>query len=167
MFILTVYRFAKCVLLFTLLTGCLSTALLAQDNPAPVGDAVAPTADGAVGGAEAAAPKQLTFVEQLFANPLLPFVAVFFLFYVLVLAPERRRKAEEKNLINALQKNDRIVTIGGIHGTVVSVSADNPVITIRIDENSNTRMKINRTAVATVIDASKEKKESDRKDGDS
>ncbi len=36
---------------------------------------------------------------------------------------------------STLKKNDRIITIGGIHGTVVAAPADSNVVTIRIDEN--------------------------------
>ena len=50
-----------------------------------------------------------------------------------------------------LKKNDRIITIGGIHGTVVSAPTDSNVLVIRIDESGSTKMKINRSAVATVI----------------
>ncbi|WP_231615352.1 preprotein translocase subunit YajC [Novipirellula artificiosorum] len=114
---------------------------------------------------EAAAPAQeLTFVEKLFANPLLPIIVIIFFFYTMLLAPERRRKAEEAKLMASLKKNDRIVTVGGIHGTVVSISPDSDVVTIRVDESGNTRLKINRTAISTVV---KDPKESDRKDADS
>ena len=52
-------------------------------------------------------------------------------------------------MISTLKKNDRIITIGGIHGTVVSVASDSKVVTIRIDDN--TRMKLNRTAIASIV----------------
>lgn len=104
-------------------------ALLAQDEVAP----------------------ELTPIQQLLSNPFLPIVGLFFLYYFIVLAPERRRKREDETLKSTLKKNDRIVTIGGIHGTVVAAPADSNVVTIRIDENSNTRVKINRSAIATIV----------------
>ena len=70
---------------------------------------------------------------------------------------ERRRKAEEAKLMSSMKKNDRIITIGGIHGTIVSASPESKVVTIKIDEAGNTRVKINRSAVATIVsDKSKE-----------
>ena len=47
--------------------------------------------------------------------------------------------------------NDRVVTIGGIHGTIVSTSSDSDDVTIKVDENSNTRIRITRTAIQTVL----------------
>ncbi|TWT81771.1 preprotein translocase subunit YajC [Planctomycetes bacterium CA13] len=115
---------------------------------------------------DAAAPEP-TFVEKLFSNPLLPIIVIIFFFYTMLLAPEKRRKAEEAKLLSSLKKNDRIVTVGGIHGTVVSVSPDSDVVTIRCDEGGNTRLKINRSAVTTIVNPNKESKESGRKDADS
>lgn len=90
------------------------------------------------------------------ASPLLsPFVlpaGLLFLFYFIVIAPERRRKREEANLLAAIAKNDRVVTVGGIHGTVVSVG-DDEIITLKIAEN--TRVKLNRSAVSRIVSEKK------------
>ncbi len=83
-------------------------------------------------------------------NPLTPLVGLFFLFYFIFILPEKRRKAQEASMMSALKKNDRVVTIGGIHGTIVAAPAEGGVVTIRIDENSNTRIKVNRSAIAKV-----------------
>jgi preprotein translocase subunit YajC len=58
-----------------------------------------------------------------------------------------------------LKKNDRIVTVGGIIGTVINAPKDSDEISIRIDESSNTRMRILRSAVNRVLGESEEKKE--------
>jgi preprotein translocase subunit YajC len=91
-----------------------------------------------------------TFIEQLFQSNILLVVGIFVLFYAIFIAPERRRRAEEAKLMAGLKKNDRIVTIGGIHGTIVNL-ADNEVVTIKVDESSGTRIRINRSAIARVI----------------
>ena len=95
--------------------------------------------------------RELTPIQQILGNPFIPIVGLFFLYYFIVLAPERRRKREETLMKSALKKNDRIITIGGIHGTVVAAPADSNVITIRIDESGSTRVKINRSAIATIV----------------
>ncbi|WP_345683957.1 preprotein translocase subunit YajC [Novipirellula caenicola] len=116
---------------------------------------------------EAAAPEDLNWIQQLFNNPLLPFVILFFLAFQIFIAPERRRKAEEAKMLSTLKKNDRVVTAGGIHGTVVSTSSETNTLTLRVDDNNNTRIKVNFTAIARVIDPNKENKGSDHKDADS
>ena len=49
-------------------------------------------------------------------------------------------------MVQSLQKNDRILTVGGIYGTVVDIK-DNE-ITIKVDESNNTKMRISRNAIA-------------------
>ena len=87
-------------------------------------------------------------------------MGLFFLFYFIFILPERRKKADEKKMMSAVKKNDRIVTIGGIHGTIVAAPADSNVVTIKIDESSNTRVKLNRSAIATIVP---DKESSDKK----
>lgn len=83
---------------------------------------------------------------------ILPFIVIIgMVFYFMVLRPENRKRSEQDRVRNELKKNDRIVTIGGIHGTVVNAPADGDEITIKLDENSPTRMRITRAAVQTVI----------------
>lgn len=87
--------------------------------------------------------------QSLFSPWTMFFAASLFLFYALVLAPEKRRKAEREHQIGKLKKNDRVVTSGGIHGTIVTAAPDEDVVTIKVD--SNTRLKINRSAISIVI----------------
>lgn len=116
---------------------------------------------------DAAAAEDLNWIQQLFNNPFLPFVILFFLAFQIFIAPERRRKAEEAKMLSTLKKNDRVVTAGGIHGTVVSTSSETNTLMLRVDDNNNTRIKVNYTAIASVTDASANKKESNPKDSDS
>ena len=78
------------------------------------------------------------------------FAATVFLFYSLVLAPERRKRAEAEHLRTSLKKNDRVVTAGGIHGTIAAIDDDHDLVTVKVD--GNTRLKINRSAIASVIE---------------
>jgi preprotein translocase subunit YajC len=100
---------------------------------------------------EAAPAQPPSTIVSILNNPLTPLVGLFFLFYFIFILPEKRRKAQEASMMSALKKNDRVVTAGGIHGTIVAAPAEGGVVTIRIDENSNTRIKINRSAIAKVI----------------
>ena len=86
--------------------------------------------------------------------------AIFFggmilLFWFLLIAPERRRRREHQERLASLKEKDQIVTMGGIHGTIVSL--DQETITIRIDDKRGTTMKISRQAVAQTRGESEEK----------
>ncbi|MGI9472284.1 MAG: preprotein translocase subunit YajC [Rubripirellula sp.] len=106
----------------------------------------------------------------LFENPLVPIAGLFFLFYFIVLLPDRKRKREEAQMLSKLTKNDRIVTTGGIHGVVVSAPEESDVVTIRIDENGNARLRVNRSSIAKIVspkesaDGSNKESASDTKD---
>ena len=108
---------------------------------------------------DAQAAPEMTPMERLFNGPWILIIGLLAIWYITMIQPDRRRRAEEEKLLGALKKNDRVITVGGIHGTIVSVSPDAGVVTLRVDENGNTRIKINRTAITSVIDANKEKKE--------
>jgi preprotein translocase subunit YajC len=115
--------------------------LLAQDGAAAPA-AVVPGAEGAAqnpGG-----------LGTLFENPLLPIGILFFLFYFIVLNPEKKRKRKEQQMLAQIGKNDRVVTAGGIHGVVVAARPDSEVITVRIDDKQNVRIRVNRSAIARV-----------------
>ena len=92
-----------------------------------------------------------TGAQPSFFSPLTLVAGLFFLFYFIVIAPERRKKSEEAKMMQSLKKNDRVVTIGGIHGSVASVTEDSDVITLKIDESGNTRIKVNRSAIARIV----------------
>jgi preprotein translocase subunit YajC len=91
------------------------------------------------------------------ANPtnplgfLWPMLVIGLLFYLLMIRPERRRRAEVATMQDALKKNDRIVTIGGIIGVVVNVQKDSGTVTVRVDENTNTRVQILRSSISRVL----------------
>lgn len=98
-------------------------------------------------------------LQQILGSPFLLGGGLLALFYVMVLLPEKRRKQEAAKKLEQLKKNQRVVTIGGIHGVIVSAPADADTVVIRTDESSGQRLKINRSAISTVVDDEKEKKD--------
>ena len=58
---------------------------------------------------------------QFLSNPMFPIFAIMLVFMLVMLPSERKRKAEQAKLLEGLTKNDRIVTIGGMVGTIVNV----------------------------------------------
>jgi preprotein translocase subunit YajC len=115
---------------------------------------------GQADGAAPAAAPEVSPIQRILFHPLVLPIGLFLLFFMTFIAPERRRKAEEAKLMSSLKKNDRVVTIGGIHGTVVAASAESKVVTLKIDEGGNTRIKVNRSAIASVLNPTNEEKDS-------
>jgi len=76
----------------------------------------------------------------------LPFLLVFIVFYFFIIRPQRRREDQRRAMISAVKKGDRVVTIGGIHATVLKV--DDASILIEVD--SNVKLRVDKNAVASV-----------------
>ena len=74
----------------------------------------------------------------------IPFLLIFVLFYFLLILPQQRRQKKHRATLEALKKNDKVATSGGIYGTVMSLSKD--VVTLEIAPN--VRIKIRRDAIA-------------------
>lgn len=71
---------------------------------------------------------------------LIPLLVIGFLWYFLLLRPQRREQRRREEMLNSLKKNEKVVTIGGIIGTIVNVSPDGRDVTLRVDENTRLRM---------------------------
>jgi preprotein translocase subunit YajC len=79
---------------------------------------------------------------------LLPLLVIGVLFYVMLIRPERRKRAEMQKLLDDLKENDRVVTIGGIIGTIVGFGKSKDEVILRIDEKTNTRIRVLRSAIS-------------------
>jgi len=102
--------------------------------------------------AEGQAPAQNQPQSPLEIGKLLPmFVITGVLFYFIVLRPQRKKEQELRDKVNSVKENDRIVTIGGIHGVVTNVQRDLERVTVRVDEANGTKLKFNLSAIARVV----------------
>lgn len=95
--------------------------------------AMAPPADG----------QQGNLLPQL-----LPLVLIFLIFYFLLIAPARRKQKKHQEMLQALKAGDKVITNGGIHGTVVGVS--DRVVQLRISDQ--VKIDVARQAVAGMQD---------------
>ena len=93
-----------------------------------------------------------------FFTSIIPFIAIIAIFYFLIIRPQNRKRKETEKMLSALKKGDRIVTIGGIHGTVQNVK-DTTVI-VKVDDNI--KLEFLRSAVSTVITSAKEEKNEEK-----
>jgi preprotein translocase subunit YajC len=82
---------------------------------------------------------------------LFPLIVIGFLFYLILLRPESRKRKEHASLLSNLKKNDKVVTIGGIYGKVFDVQREQDRVTLKIDEVTNTKIDVTFGAIARVI----------------
>jgi preprotein translocase subunit YajC len=80
-----------------------------------------------------------------------PLIIIFVLFYFMLIRPERRRRAEMNRMLESLKSKDRVVTAGGIKGVIVNVQQGSDEVTLRVDENTNTKLRVMRSSIARVI----------------
>ena len=74
-------------------------------------------------------------------------VAMFAIIYFLMIRPEQKKAKEKLAMLNAIAKGDKVLTIGGIYGTVHAVKKN--TITLRIDDNTN--IMVAKTAISDKV----------------
>ena len=97
--------------------------------------------------------KGLVLLQAAAANPtgqmvstLVTFGLVFVVFYFLIIRPQNKKQKEAKKMIEAVKKGDKIVTIGGVHGTVHAVKEG--TVVVKVDDDC--KIEFSKSAVATV-----------------
>jgi len=82
------------------------------------------------------------------SNPFMLLPLILILFWFMVLLPnQRRERRERENLLNALKKNDEVLTNAGIIGIVANVK--DTEVSLKIDEN--TRMRVLKSAIVKIL----------------
>ncbi|MFH1730273.1 MAG: preprotein translocase subunit YajC [Planctomycetota bacterium] len=74
------------------------------------------------------------------------FVIIFVLMYLFIFAPQRKKEKKRRQMLDALGKGEKVVTIGGIHGTIWQVKPDEIVLDVGNDQ----KMTFSRGAIARV-----------------
>jgi len=80
-----------------------------------------------------------------------PLVLIFLFSIFLIQRPQRREQAVRDQMLKNLKKNDRVLTNSGIYGVVTNVQADTNEVTVRVDEASNTKIRMTLSAIARVL----------------
>ena len=80
---------------------------------------------------------------------LLMFGIIFVIFYLLILRPQKRQQKQQEAVRNAIKRGDRVVSIGGIHGTVAAVDTTNNTIAVEVDKN--VKLVFSKAAISTVV----------------
>lgn len=76
-----------------------------------------------------------------------PLLLLLVIMYFFMIRPQNKKQKETEKMIAALKKGDKVVTVGGIHGTIVSTKEKTVIVKVE----SDARIEFNRTAIATVI----------------
>jgi len=75
------------------------------------------------------------------------FAAIFAIFYFLLIRPQQKQKRDREQMLSALKKGDRIVTTGGLHGTVTGLS--DHTVTVRVADQ--VKLEFDRSAVGRIM----------------
>ncbi|WP_219837945.1 preprotein translocase subunit YajC [Paenibacillus sp. R14(2021)] len=84
------------------------------------------------------------------AASILPFILMFAVFYFLLIRPQQRKSKQRNSMLSGIKKGDKIVTIGGMHGTIVELTDDSVVLRV----NDSTKITFDRSAINTVSSSS-------------
>jgi preprotein translocase subunit YajC len=82
---------------------------------------------------------------------ILPFVAIGLLFYYLLIRPKRQEQSRWQAMLATVKKNDRVITAGGIYGVVTNVHREADEVTIKVDEATNTKLRVTLSSIARIL----------------
>jgi preprotein translocase subunit YajC len=82
----------------------------------------------------------------------LPLIVMVGLMFLLIFRSNKSKDKQRTKMLESLKRGDRIQTIGGILGTVVELRENGNEIVVKVDENSNTKIRFSRSAIHRVQD---------------
>ena len=83
------------------------------------------------------------------ANPIamwLPIILIFVVMYLFILRPQAKRQKQHQEMLKTLNKNDRVVTAGGIYGTIAGIKEKEGTVILEIDKN--VKVEVSRASIA-------------------
>lgn len=78
---------------------------------------------------------------------LVPIVAIFIIFYFLLIRPQQKQANEQQKMLEALKKGDRVLTTGGLYGTIVGIKGND----LEVKFAENIKLLVSRSAVAKLV----------------
>lgn len=81
---------------------------------------------------------------------LLPILIMFAIIYLLLIMPQQKQQKKHAAMLKSLQKGDRVVAAGGIHGTVVGVDEARGVVVVKVDDN--VKLEVLRSSVSAKLE---------------
>jgi preprotein translocase subunit YajC len=80
----------------------------------------------------------------------LPFVLIFGIMYLLIFRPQAKKQKQHRAMIESLKKGDKVVTAGGIHGTIAGVKEKEDIIFVKIADN--VKIEVSRSSIARKVE---------------
>jgi preprotein translocase subunit YajC len=102
----------------------------------------------------------LLFAQEGASSTWLPYIYLLpipFLFYFMIIRPQQQQERKRRAMIDALKKNDKVLTTGGIYGTVVSVDTGQDRVIVRVDDEKGVKLAFTKSSVARVLEATSDK----------
>ena len=99
-------------------------------------------------GAPADGQRQPGFLDSLLGGMFVPLALCFLVFWFLILRPESKNRKKRQEMLAKLGKGDRVMTTGGLYGTVVQVQEG--VVTLQVDEGVRLRFQL--PAIQSVVE---------------
>ena len=78
----------------------------------------------------------------------LPFILIIVIMYFLMIRPQVKKQKERQKMIDAVEKGDKIVTSGGIHGKITGFTDDGKTVILQVDEK--VKLNVDRSAIGVV-----------------
>jgi len=79
-------------------------------------------------------------------STLIMFGAIFAIFYFMIIRPQQKKAKEREKMLSEVKKGDKVVTGGGIHGTIAGLEEK----TCLVDVGNNVKIKFERSAIASI-----------------
>ncbi len=78
---------------------------------------------------------------------LVPLLLIFVVFYFFLIRPQQKKQKEREKVLESLKRGDKVVTIGGMHGTVAGIDSEKKTVLVQVSDNL--KIKFDRSAIAT------------------
>ncbi len=92
------------------------------------------------------------------------FLLIFVVFYFFLIRPQHKKQKETQNMMDSLAKGDRVITIGGIHGTIANIkkkgeqNSGDDIVVLKVSDT--TKLEMLRSAIARVVEKESEPEKS-------
>lgn len=89
---------------------------------------------------------------------LLPFILIIFIIYFLMIRPQMKQQRKKREMLQRLKKGDRVITTGGLYGTIAGFKNKDSVVILNVDKN--VALHVSKSAISALAEPARESRES-------